>query len=359
MARPSKKLPDQSDLPCVMLAADLRSLRERSGLTMAHLSDLSALSVGTLSSAQSGTKVPTEKTVTAFVQACGELDVTPWLARREAATRGALPRAVPSTGHAHTHDGPDPCLAWRGTWARWDTTGKLTPPSKAAGLKALPHWLSGLRAYRSVSFRAMARATGYSHTTLAAMTSGFQPVTVRGLLAFLQGCRVGTIAEKIEWLDLLERTSTSPRRRLDAARERARLTALSAGPDRGTAGPGNTAAVNRSVHAQWAKPPRSAWPRQRAVQVDRHLLITDLRALHRFYGRPFLPLLARHAGIASKALRGYLDGDMILSTGHMNRLAAALVRIGSTPPALEQLPYVLPPMADWHTRRDRLVRAGR
>jgi hypothetical protein len=193
----------------------------------------------------------------------------------------------------------------------------------------------------------MARASGYSHTTLAAMASGFQPVTVRGLLAFLQGCRVGTIAEKIEWLDLLERTSDSPRRRLDAARERARLTALSAGPDRGATGPGNTAAVNQAVQAPWAKPPRSAWPRQRAVQVDRHLLITDLRALHRFYGPPFLPLLARHAGIASKALRGYLGGDMILSTGHMNRLAAALVRLGNTPPALDQLPHVLPPMADW------------
>ncbi|MFH9229018.1 helix-turn-helix domain-containing protein [Streptomyces lydicus] len=351
MARPSKKLPGQPDLPCVAFAAGLRSLRERSGLTLAQLSVLSGLSVGTLSGAQSGTRVPTEKTVIAFVQACGELDVTPWLARREAALRGPLPATPPLQARAH-HDS-NTRLAWRGTWKRWDSTGKLTPPSKATGPKALSHWLLGLRDYRSVSFRAMARATDYSHTTLAAMAAGFQPVSVRGLLAFLQGCQVGTFAEKIEWLDLLERTSNSPRRRLDAARERARLTALSAGPEHGPAS--TITAGQRSPQAQWAEPVRAAWPRQRAVQVDRHLLMTDLRALHRFYGPPFIPLVARHAGIASKALQGYLQGEMVLSTGHTNRLAAALVRIGSTPPALEQLPHVLPPMADWHTRLDPVL----
>ncbi|MFI0156422.1 helix-turn-helix domain-containing protein [Streptomyces lydicus] len=354
MARPSKKLPSQPDLPCVAFAAGLRSLRERSGLTLAQLSDLSRLSVGTLSGAQSGTKVPTEKTVIAFVQACGEIDVTPWLARREAALRGPRPLPSASPLSARAHYGANARLAWRGTWKRWDSTGKLTPPSKATGPKALSHWLLGLRAYRSVSFRAMARVTDYSHTTLAAMAAGFQPVSVRGLLAFLQGCQVGTFAEKIEWLDLLERTSNSPRRRLDAARERARLTALSAGPEHG---PASTIMVGQqSPQAQWAEPVRSAWPRQRAVQVDRHLLITDLRSLHRFYGPPFIPLVARHAGISSKALQGYLRGEMVLSTGHVNRLAAVLVRIGSTPPALEQLPHVLPPMADWHTRRDPVLR---
>ncbi|MET9720493.1 helix-turn-helix transcriptional regulator [Streptomyces rochei] len=355
MGRPSKKLPDESDLPCVVLAADLRSLRERCGLTTARLSVLAGLSVGTLSSAQSGMKVPTEKTVIAFVRACGELDVTSWVTRREAAARGPVPSAAPSTGHTHAANGKDPCLAWRSTWARWDSTHKLTPPFKATGPKALPHWLSGLRIYRSVSFRAIARASGYSHTTLAAMASGFQPVTVRGLLAFLQGCRVSTIAEKVEWLDLLERTSNSPRRRLDAARERARLTALSAGRDRAESGPGKPAALVPAEQASWAMRSRSAWPRQRAVQVDRHLLITDLRALNRFYGPSFLPILARHAGIASKTLRGYLGGDMILSTGHLNRLAAALVRLGSTPPTVEDLPFLLPPMADWRTRRDSVV----
>ncbi|MFD8096862.1 helix-turn-helix domain-containing protein [Streptomyces malaysiensis] len=340
------------------LAADLRALRERAGVTLADLSNLSGLSAGTLSAAQSGMSVPTEKTLTAFVEACGERDASLWLARREAALRGARPAPSPSSRPAPHNDDGGMRLAWHSTWKRWDKSGILTPPSKASSPRSLSFWLSSLRAYRSVSFRSIARASGYSHTTLAAMAGGFQPVTVRGLMAFLDGCRVGTFAEKIEWLDLLERTSDSPRRRLDAARERARLTALSQGSEPSSPGsaPDGDSAAERSP-VEWPEPARPAWPRQRAVHVDRHLLKTDLRALHRLYGPPFLPLLARHTGIASKVLQAYLRGEIdILTTNHTNRLAAAMVRMGTMPPPIERLPEALPPMADWPTSRTPMPR---
>ncbi|WP_198533508.1 helix-turn-helix domain-containing protein, partial [Streptomyces sp. AcH 505] len=252
MGRPNKKLPAQPDVPCVALAADLRALRERAGVTLSELSSLSGLSAGTLSSAQSGLSVPTEKTLAVFVEACGERDALSWMARREAALRGARPAPTSSSRPVAPNDDAGRSLAWRSTWARWDRSGKLTPPSKASSPTSLPFWLSSLRAYRSVSFRALARATGYSHTHFAAMAGGFQPVSVRGLMAFLDGCRVGTFTEQIEWLDLLERTCSSPRRRLDAARERTRLIALSQGS---APRPSSSAQATAAEHAAAAERP--------------------------------------------------------------------------------------------------------
>ncbi|MFI1888771.1 helix-turn-helix domain-containing protein [Streptomyces jumonjinensis] len=349
MARPNNELPDERSLPCVTLAAELRALRERAGLTLSRLSRLSGLSTGTLSMAQGGVTVPSEKTLKAFIDACGDPESAPWLARREAALRGERPvSASPRPKRTAYEDRVRP--AWRGTWLRWDRTGRLTPPSQATGPRVLSFWLSGLRAYRSVSFRAMARQCGYAHSTLAAMASGFEPVTVRGLLAFLDGCRVTGFAERIEWLDLLERTCTSPRRRLDAAREQMRLRTLMSGGTPDTAGatpPGRKERGDSGV-GDWPELPRPAWPRQRAVHVDRHLLKVDLQALNRYYGAQFVPLLARHTGIPVTTLHRYLRDEVgFLGGDQTNRVAAALVRLGSTPPPRDRLPSVLPPLADW------------
>ncbi|QKW29861.1 helix-turn-helix transcriptional regulator [Streptomyces seoulensis] len=349
LARPNNELPDEPDLPCVELAADLRVLRRRAGLTIGALSEISGLATGTLSRAQSGVSVPSEKTLKAFVTACGDADATAWLVRREAALRGELPASAGAPTRRMVHeDRIRP--AWRGTWRRWDKTGRLTPPSGATGPRALPFWLSGLRAYRSMSFRAMARECDYAHSTLAAMANGFQPVTVRGLLAFLDACRVSSFAERVEWLELLERTCTSPRRRLDAAREQVRLRALMTGMPSDASGE----AASTGGHGEddgprdWPELPRPAWPRQRAVHVDRLLLKTDLQALNRFYGGQFVPLLARHTGIGVSTLHRYLRNEVgFLGADQMNRLAAALVRLGSTPPPRDRLASVLPPPAAW------------
>ncbi|GAA5044805.1 hypothetical protein GCM10023336_07570 [Streptomyces similanensis] len=349
MARPNNELPDEPDLPCVELAADLRVLRRRAGLTIGALSEISGLATGTLSSAQSGVSVPSEKTLKAFVTACGDTDATTWLVRREAALRGERPASAGAPTRRMVHeDRIRP--AWRGTWRRWDKTGRLTPPSGATGPRALPFWLSGLRAYRSMSFRAMARECDYAHSTLAAMANGFQPVTVRGLLAFLDACRVSSFAERVEWLELLERTCTSPRRRLDAAREQVRLRALMTGRPSDASGE----AASTGGHGEddgprdWPELPRPAWPRQRAVHVDRLLLKTDLQALNRFYGGQFVPLLARHTGIGVSTLHRYLRNEVgFLGADQMNRLAAALVRLGSTPPPRDRLASLLPPPAAW------------
>jgi len=167
------------------------------------------------------------------------------------------------------------------------------------------------------------------------MAAGDRPVTVPGLLAFLAACRVTTFAERIEWLDLLERTTSSPRRRLDAARERARLADLS-----GMNGPRN------SEEAALRQPPtRPAWPRSRAVHVDLPMLHTDLRALSRHYGPRFLTVLAQHTGIPSKTLNGYMNEKLRLNTSRTNLLAAAVLRMGDTPPPIQRLPHVLPRMA--------------
>ncbi|MGW5882249.1 helix-turn-helix domain-containing protein [Streptomyces koyangensis] len=345
LARPNNELPDEPDLPCVELAADLRVLRERAGLTIGALSQISGLATGTLSVAQSGVSVPSEKTLKAFVTACGEADVSAWLARREAALRGGRPdSAGPPTRRMVYEDRIRP--AWQGTWRRWDKTGRLTPPSGATGPRALPFWLSGLRAYRSMSFRAMARKCDYAHSTLADMANGSQPVTVRGLLAFLDACRVSSFAERVEWLELLERTCTSPRRRLDAAREQARLRALMSGrPSNASGDVASTGGLGEDDGPRgWSIPPRPAWPRQRAVHVDRYLLKTDLQALNRFYGGQFVPLLARHTGIAASTLRRYLRDEVgFLGADQTNKLAASLVRLGSTPPPPGRLAAVLPP----------------
>ncbi|MFC8871800.1 helix-turn-helix domain-containing protein [Streptomyces sp. NPDC057148] len=349
LARPNNELPDEPDLPCVALAADLRVLRERAGLTIGALSQITGLATGTLSGAQSGVSVPSEKTLKAFVTACGDAEATAWLVRREAALRGQRPASAGYPTRRMVHeDRIRP--AWRATWRRWDKTGRLTPPSGATGPRALPFWLLGLRAYRSMPFRAMARQCGYAHSTLAAMANGFQPVTVRGLLAFLDACRVSSFAERVEWLELLERTCTSPRRRLDAAREQVRLRALMSGKPSDASGE----AASTGGHGKgdgpydWSELPRSAWPRQRAVHVDRYLLKTDLQALNRFYGSQFLPLLARHTGIGLSTLRRYLRNEVgFLGADQMNRLAAALVRLGSTPPTRDRLASVLSPSAAW------------
>ncbi|MFD8810280.1 helix-turn-helix domain-containing protein [Streptomyces sp. NPDC059627] len=350
LARPNNQLPDEPELPCVALAVELRDLRVRAGLTLSRLSHVSGLSTGTLSMAQSGFNVPSEKTLKAFVEACGESDTTPWLVRREAALRGERPTsAIPPLKRMAHEDRIRP--AWRGTWLRWDKTGKLTPPSQATGPRALSFWLSGLRAYRSISFRAMARQCGYAHSTLAAMASGFQPVTVRGLLAFLDACRVTSFAERIEWLDLLERTCISPRRRLDAAREQVRLRTLTSGriPDTSRAVPHMRPDEDDVNARNWPELPRPAWPRQRAVHVDRQLLKVDLQALARYYGAQFIPLLGRHTGIAVTTLKRYLHNEVdFLGADQMNRLAAALVRLGSTPPPRDRLSSVLLPLADWN-----------
>jgi hypothetical protein len=208
-----------------------------------------------------------------------------------------------------------------------------------ASLESLRPAISVLLAGRAAGLpvgvvRALARKTDYSHTTLAAMAAGYRPVTVRGLLAFLAGCRVTTFAERIAWLDLLERTSDSPRRRLDAARERARLEDLSDMDE--------PRAFAKSAPRQ--PPARPAWRRPGAVQVDLPLLNTDLRALRRHYGPRFLTVLAQHTGIPSKTLSDYMDEKLRLNTSRTNLLAAAVLRMGQTPPSIERLPHVLPRM---------------
>ncbi|MDG4856798.1 helix-turn-helix transcriptional regulator [Streptomyces sp. T-3] len=182
------------------------------------------------------------------------------------------------------------------------------------------------------------------------MASGFQPVTVRGLLAFLEACGVTSFAERIEWLDLLERTCTSPRRRLDAAREQVRQRTLMSGriPDASDNAQPGRQTEGGVDSGNWPELPRPAWPRQRAVHVDRHLLKVDLQALNRYYGAQFVPLLARHTGIAAATLKRYLNNEVgFLGADQMNRLAAALVRLGSTPPPRDRLASVLLPLSDW------------
>ncbi|SFL67406.1 helix-turn-helix domain-containing protein [Streptomyces pini] len=347
MARPSNKLPEEHDLPCVAFATELRALRERAGLTLAQLSALSGLSTGTLSTAQNGMSVPSEKTVKAFVEACGERDTEPWVAQREAALRGKRPQQASVSSQAMTADDCGERTAWRQTWSRWEKSGKLTPPSGASSTKALVFWLRGLRAYRSVSFRTMARRSDYSHTTLAAMANGFHPITVRGLLAFLEGCGVATFAEKIEWLALLERTSASARRSMDAAREQARMRALiSGGGQTHVSRPGEALTDAWQPAAARPRRGRSAWPRQRAVHVDPFLLKAELQALNRFYGAGFLPILARHTGVPTRTLQRYLKDEIpFLAGDHKDRLAAALMRMGSSPPPRERLALILPPLA--------------
>jgi hypothetical protein len=160
-------------------------------------------------------------------------------------------------------------------------------------------------------------------------------------MAFLQGCGAATFAERIEWLALLERTSSSPRRRMHAALVREDLKnkhrlvdplGLDLSPRDGES------PEDRPL------PDRCPWHREGAVMVDHWRLRSELQALQRYYGAVFIPLLARHTGISSRHLRRYLLGDIEhLTADYRNRLAAARVRIGSTPPRPDALHALLPP----------------
>lgn len=344
MARFSSKLPATDKAPHrVLLARQLRELRHGKRLTQQRLAELSGLSTGTISTAEGGLLAPSKRTVTDYVLACGELDPSPWLARREAAAREyAADRAERKTQQRALARDDRHRQVWRSTWERWERTRKLTPPSHASGSSSLAFWLESLRNYRSLSYRSLARKSDYSHSTLTAMGRGHQPVTVRGLTAFLQACGVLTFSEQIEWLNLLERTSSSPRRAMDAALEQERLRSLM-GPKSGDGSANSSARLDAEDTLDWQRG-RPAWRMKYAITVDHQVMRNNLQALGRYYGSTFIPVLAHHTGLPAKSIKTYLDGGGLTVDGK-NRLAAALMRIGKTPPNRDALHIILPPQA--------------
>ncbi|GAA1382820.1 hypothetical protein GCM10009639_02350 [Kitasatospora putterlickiae] len=90
-------------------AERLQDTRETSGLTLRQLSRRSGFSPATLSTAESGRRLPSWDVTAAFVAGCGETDTGRWrglweAAREEAAGAGA----PPSAGEAEQADGRTP-----------------------------------------------------------------------------------------------------------------------------------------------------------------------------------------------------------------------------------------------------------
>ncbi|GHF27493.1 hypothetical protein GCM10010218_05580 [Streptomyces mashuensis] len=89
---------------------------------------------------------------------------------------------------------------------------------------------------------------------------------------------------------------------------------------------------------------RPAWRMKYAITVDHQVMRNNLQALGRYYGGTFIPVLAHHTGLPAKSIKNYLDGGGLTVDGK-NRLAAALMRIGKTPPNRDALHVILPPQA--------------
>ncbi|MFI5529538.1 helix-turn-helix domain-containing protein [Kitasatospora sp. NPDC051853] len=114
MAR--RQAPLTGDGPLVRLALRLRGTRESAGLTLRQLSAVSGYSHSTLSLAESGRRLPSWEVVEAFVQSCGEADLSLWRAhwyragqegREEEQGEPAndVPEG-PATPSGRTHRGP-------------------------------------------------------------------------------------------------------------------------------------------------------------------------------------------------------------------------------------------------------------
>lgn len=76
MARTQRPL--RGDEPAVRFAAKLRGARQDAGLTVRELARISGYATGTLSTAESGRRLPTWDVTAAFVQACRQPDLARW-----------------------------------------------------------------------------------------------------------------------------------------------------------------------------------------------------------------------------------------------------------------------------------------
>jgi ABC-type phosphate transport system substrate-binding protein len=98
MARPEAKIPEDAPPALARLASALRDLRKGSGLNLTQLADKASCSVGALSEAASGKRVPTWEIMRAYVAGCGG-DPGDWL---------GLWRAASGSGGEHPDSTPDP-----------------------------------------------------------------------------------------------------------------------------------------------------------------------------------------------------------------------------------------------------------
>ena len=80
--RPERTLEHALDSEIAGFARDLRALRADTGLTLRQLAAISFTAPSTLSTATSGTRMPTREVTEAFVLGCGG-DPVAWQARRE------------------------------------------------------------------------------------------------------------------------------------------------------------------------------------------------------------------------------------------------------------------------------------
>lgn len=122
MARTQQAL--QGDGPAIRFANRLRHARQSAGLTLRRLSEISGYSVGALSNAESGRKIPSWDLTEAFVRACRQPDVGRWRGwweserERELADRAAVPVPVELAPEPVTA-APGPSVRRLRQWSRW------------------------------------------------------------------------------------------------------------------------------------------------------------------------------------------------------------------------------------------------
>jgi transcriptional regulator with XRE-family HTH domain len=80
MSRPLRKIPPDASAELAAFALGLRALRDNAELTLRDLSGKVHFSIGALSEATGGKKLPSREITAAYVQACGG-NVSEWLAR--------------------------------------------------------------------------------------------------------------------------------------------------------------------------------------------------------------------------------------------------------------------------------------
>lgn len=106
MARTQREL--TGDGPAVRFANRLRDARREADLTLRRLSEISGYSVGALSTAESGRKIPSWDVTEAFVRACKRTDIGRWRGWWEAERDRARSEPAPSQPPAETVAMPVP-----------------------------------------------------------------------------------------------------------------------------------------------------------------------------------------------------------------------------------------------------------
>ncbi|QKW22648.1 XRE family transcriptional regulator [Kitasatospora sp. NA04385] len=184
-------MPPSPTTPVGRFACDLQSLKQRSGLTLAAISERCGLSVPTLSRAFSGRNLPSRYTLQGIVEVCGG-DVRSWHQRLERCEIEAL---GPSSEDE---------LLLRALRS-WTPSRSWVPLDKVWDLDEYRTWLRVAKRYSGRSFQKLAHLSAlgqrsWSAESFAALLTGRRRMNPHCVLSFLTACGISRRTDLVSWL---------------------------------------------------------------------------------------------------------------------------------------------------------------